>query len=57
MGDDSSREAEEYLFKVVIIGARAVGKSNLLPPPPTRSIGFEFQTDITWTICTCYIYV
>uniref|UniRef100_K3YMW5 Uncharacterized protein n=3 Tax=Setaria TaxID=4554 RepID=K3YMW5_SETIT len=52
MGDDSEGEAEEYLFKVVIIGDSAVGKSNLLSRYARNefnlhskaTIGVEFQT-------------
>ncbi|EMS53467.1 hypothetical protein CFC21_097590 [Triticum aestivum] len=52
MGDDSDGEAEEYLFKVVIIGDSAVGKSNLLSRYARNefnlhskaTIGVEFQT-------------
>ncbi|KAE9615614.1 hypothetical protein Lal_00017095 [Lupinus albus] len=56
MGDSSSDEegsgGEEYLFKVVIIGDSAVGKSNLLSryarnefnPHSKATIGVEFQT-------------
>jgi Ras-related protein Rab-11A len=50
--DDSDGEAEEYLFKVVIIGDSAVGKSNLLSRYARNefnlhskaTIGVEFQT-------------
>lgn len=52
MGDEPDGEAEEYLFKVVIIGDSAVGKSNLLSryarnefnPHSKATIGVEFQT-------------
>ena len=52
MGDESDGEAEEYLFKVVIIGDSAVGKSNLLSRYARNefnlhskaTIGVEFQT-------------
>ena len=52
MGDESEGEAEEYLFKVVIIGDSAVGKSNLLSRYARNefnlhskaTIGVEFQT-------------
>jgi Ras-related protein Rab-11A len=52
MADDSEGEAEEYLFKVVIIGDSAVGKSNLLSRYARNefnlhskaTIGVEFQT-------------
>ncbi|KAK9087968.1 hypothetical protein Syun_030362 [Stephania yunnanensis] len=48
----SSSESEEYLFKVVVIGDSAVGKSNLLSryargefnPQSKATIGVEFQT-------------
>ncbi|XP_076911437.1 ras-related protein RABA5c-like [Bidens hawaiensis] len=50
--DSSDDEGEEYLFKVVIIGDSAVGKSNLLSryarnefnPHSKATIGVEFQT-------------
>ncbi|PSS32625.1 Ras-related protein like [Actinidia chinensis var. chinensis] len=50
--DSSEDEGEEYLFKVVIIGDSAVGKSNLLSryarnefnPHSKSTIGVEFQT-------------
>ncbi|KAK6914401.1 Small GTPase [Dillenia turbinata] len=49
---DEEEEGEEYLFKVVIIGDSAVGKSNLLSryarnefnPHSKATIGVEFQT-------------
>jgi len=49
---DSDEEGEEYLFKVVIIGDSAVGKSNLLSRyarnefnmHPKATIGVEFHT-------------
>ncbi|KAI8554457.1 hypothetical protein RHMOL_Rhmol05G0100500 [Rhododendron molle] len=49
---DSDEEGEEYLFKVVIIGDSAVGKSNLLSRYARNefnlhskaTIGMEFQT-------------
>uniref|UniRef100_A0A0D9X9Z5 Uncharacterized protein n=1 Tax=Leersia perrieri TaxID=77586 RepID=A0A0D9X9Z5_9ORYZ len=52
MGDESEGETEEYLFKVVIIGDSAVGKSNLLSRYARNefnlhskaTIGVEFQT-------------
>ncbi|AEC10212.1 putative small GTP-binding protein [Arabidopsis thaliana] len=51
MSDDDER-GEEYLFKIVIIGDSAVGKSNLLTryarnefnPNSKATIGVEFQT-------------
>ncbi|XP_027165797.1 ras-related protein RABA5c-like [Coffea eugenioides] len=50
--DSSDEEGEEYLFKIVIIGDSAVGKSNLLSryarnefnPHSKATIGVEFQT-------------
>ncbi|KAJ0969154.1 hypothetical protein J5N97_022031 [Dioscorea zingiberensis] len=50
--DDGGEGGEEYLFKVVIIGDSAVGKSNLLSryarnefnPHSKATIGVEFQT-------------
>ncbi|KAI4372774.1 hypothetical protein MLD38_010966 [Melastoma candidum] len=50
--DDDDSTGEEYLFKVVIIGDSAVGKSNLLSryarnefnPNSKATIGVEFQT-------------
>ena len=50
MSDDE--RCEEYLFKIVIIGDSAVGKSNLLTryarnefnPNSKATIGVEFQT-------------
>ncbi|KAK9058502.1 hypothetical protein SSX86_023344 [Deinandra increscens subsp. villosa] len=50
--DSSDDEGDEYLFKVVIIGDSAVGKSNLLSryarnefnPHSKATIGVEFQT-------------
>lgn len=50
--DSSDDEGEEYLFKIVIIGDSAVGKSNLLSryarnefnPHSKATIGVEFQT-------------
>ncbi|XP_010927595.2 ras-related protein RABA5c [Elaeis guineensis] len=52
MSSDEEEEAEEYLFKVVIIGDSAVGKSNLLSRYARNefnlhskaTIGVEFQT-------------
>ncbi|KAK3029722.1 hypothetical protein RJ639_039131 [Escallonia herrerae] len=49
---DSDEEGEEYLFKIVIIGDSAVGKSNLLSRYSRNefnlhskaTIGVEFQT-------------
>ncbi|KAI4370412.1 hypothetical protein MLD38_018766 [Melastoma candidum] len=50
--DDDDSGGEEYLFKIVIIGDSAVGKSNLLSryarnefnPNSKATIGVEFQT-------------
>ncbi|KAI4302721.1 hypothetical protein MLD38_038438 [Melastoma candidum] len=50
--DDNNHSGEEYLFKIVIIGDSAVGKSNLLSryarnefnPHSKATIGVEFQT-------------
>ncbi|KAI3459714.1 hypothetical protein Pfo_016377 [Paulownia fortunei] len=52
MGSSSDDEGEEYLFKIVIIGDSAVGKSNLLSRYARNefnmhskaTIGVEFQT-------------
>ncbi|CAA0819895.1 Ras-related protein RABA5d [Striga hermonthica] len=52
MGSSSDEEGEEYLFKIVIIGDSAVGKSNLLSRYARNefslhskaTIGVEFQT-------------
>ena len=52
MEDDEQAGGEEYLFKVVLIGDSAVGKSNLLSRFATNefnqnskaTIGVEFQT-------------
>ncbi|XP_010506172.1 PREDICTED: ras-related protein RABA5c-like [Camelina sativa] len=52
MSDDDDERGEEYLFKIVIIGDSAVGKSNLLTryarnefnPNSKATIGVEFQT-------------
>ncbi|XVF84419.1 hypothetical protein PTKIN_Ptkin17bG0035500 [Pterospermum kingtungense] len=52
MSDDEAGGGEEYLFKIVIIGDSAVGKSNLLSryarnefnPHSKATIGVEFQT-------------
>ncbi|XP_022864390.1 ras-related protein RABA5c [Olea europaea var. sylvestris] len=52
MGSSSEDEGEEYLFKIVIIGDSAVGKSNLLSRYARNefdmhskaTIGVEFQT-------------
>ncbi|XP_074572261.1 ras-related protein RABA5d-like [Curcuma longa] len=52
MEEEEEGEGEEYLFKVVIIGDSAVGKSNLLSryarnefnPHSKATIGVEFQT-------------
>lgn len=52
MSDDEAAGGEEYLFKVVLIGDSAVGKSNLLSrfarnefdQNSKATIGVEFQT-------------
>ena len=52
MDSSEEDEGEEYLFKVVVIGDSAVGKSNLLSryarnefnPHSKSTIGVEFQT-------------
>ncbi|KAK8663411.1 hypothetical protein V6N13_083232 [Hibiscus sabdariffa] len=52
MSDDEGGGVEDYLFKIVIIGDSAVGKSNLLSryarnefnPHSKATIGVEFQT-------------
>ncbi|KAF8031852.1 hypothetical protein BT93_D0925 [Corymbia citriodora subsp. variegata] len=51
-GGDGGRDSPEYLFKIVIIGDSAVGKSNLLSryargefdPHSKATVGVEFQT-------------
>lgn len=51
-GEEEQQQTQEYLFKVVLIGDSAVGKSNLLArfardefyPNSKSTIGVEFQT-------------
>ncbi|XP_065875301.1 ras-related protein RABA5b [Euphorbia lathyris] len=54
MGEEEGERGEEYLFKIVIIGDSAVGKSNLLSrfarnefdSNSKATIGVEFQTQV-----------
>lgn len=54
MGQEQGGEGEEYLFKIVLIGDSAVGKSNLLSrfarnefdSNSKATIGVEFQTQV-----------